>query len=84
MQFSVKTCMPCPSYDLCISSMRKYKRRTVTVRARGHYPVLEAALEAASGREKEPKFAATFARRVGVEVSVSRADRTAVCADRGT
>ncbi len=72
IKFSSKDCMPCPSRDLCIRSTRRWKRRSVTVRADGH----QQALEAARNREKEPGFAAAYARRAGVEGTVSRAVRT--------
>ena len=72
IKFSSKDCMPCPSRDLCIRSRRRWKRRSVTVRADGH----QQALEAARSREKEPGFAAAYARRAGIEGTVSRAVRT--------
>jgi transposase len=72
IKFSSKDCMPCPSRDLCIRSTRRWKRRSITVRADGH----QQALEAARRREKEPGFAAAYARRAGVEGTVSRAVRT--------
>jgi transposase len=72
IKFSTRDCMPCPSRDLCIRSTKKHKRRTVTVRARGHHQ----ALQAARRREEEPEFAATYARRAGIEGTVSRAIRT--------
>lgn len=72
IKFSSKDCMPCPSRDLCIRSKRRWKRRSVTVRADGH----QQALEAARSREKEPGFAAAYARRAGIEGTVSRAVRT--------
>ena len=72
IKFSTRDCMPCPSRDLCIRSTKKHKRRTVTVRARGHHQ----ALEAARAREEVPEFAATYARRAGIEGTVSRAIRT--------
>jgi transposase len=72
IKFSSKDCMPCPSRDLCIRSKRRWKRRSVTVRAEGH----RQALEAARSREKEPGFEAAYARRAGIEGTVSRAVRT--------
>lgn len=72
IEFSIKDCMPCPSRDLCIRSVKKYKRRTVTIRAPEHHQ----ALQATRRWEKEPGFAATYARRAGVEGTISRAVRT--------
>ena len=72
IKFSSKDCMPCPSREKCIRSTRRWKRRSVTVRADGH----QQALEAARSREKEPGFAAAYARRAGIEGTVSRAVRT--------
>ncbi len=42
IKFSSKDCMPCPSRDLCIRSTRRWKRRSITVRADGHQQALEA------------------------------------------
>ena len=72
IKFSSTDCMPCPSREKCIRSTRRWKRRSITVRAEGH----QQALEAARRREKEPGFAAAYARRAGVEGTVSRAVRT--------
>ena len=72
IEFSIKDCMPCPSRDLCIRSVKKYKRRTVTIRAPEHHR----ALQAARRREKEPDFAIAYARRAGVEGTISRTVRT--------
>lgn len=71
IKFSSKDCMPCPSREPCIRSTRRWKRRSVTVRADGHHQ----ALEAARRREKEPEFAATYAKRAGIEGSISPAVR---------
>jgi transposase len=72
IKFSIKDCMPCPSRDLCIRSVKKYKRRTVTIRSPEHHQ----ALQAARRREKEPGFVAAYAKRAGVEGTISRAVRT--------
>jgi transposase len=64
--------MPCPSREKCIRSTRRWKRRSATVWADGH----QQALEAARSREKEPEFAAAYARRAGIEGTISRAVRT--------
>lgn len=71
IKFSSKDCMPCPSRGWCIRSTRRWKRRSITVRAHGH----RQALQAARRREKESGFAAAYARRAGIEGTISRAVR---------
>ena len=72
LKFSSKDSMACPGREKCIRSTRRCKRRSVTVWADGQ----QQALEAARLREKEPGFAAVYARRAGLEGTVSRAVRT--------
>jgi transposase len=73
IKFSGKDCMPCPSRDLCIRSVKKeYKRRTVSVRIKEHHEALQRARE----RERTAEFKAEYARRAGIEGTVSRAVRT--------
>jgi transposase len=64
--------MPCPSRDLCIHSVKEYKRRTVTVRIKEHYEALTTARE----RELTADFLAEYARRAGIEGTISRSVRT--------
>jgi hypothetical protein len=45
IKFSGKDCNPCPSRELCIRSVKEYKRRTVTVRIKEHYEALKMARE---------------------------------------
>jgi transposase len=72
IKFSSTDRMSCPSRDLCIRSTRRWKRRSVTIRAPEHHQ----ALQAARRREEEPCFAAVYARRAGVEGTISRTVRT--------
>lgn len=73
IKFSGKDCMPCPSRDLCIRSIKDYKRRTVTIRRpREHHEALQRARE----REETAEFKAFYSRRAGVEGTISRAVRT--------
>jgi transposase len=73
IKFSGKDCMPCPSRDLCIRSVKEYKRRTVTIRRpREHHEALQRARE----REVTADFKAEYTKRAGIEGTVSRAVRT--------
>jgi transposase len=72
IKFSGKDCMPCPSRDLCIRSVKEYKRRTVTVRVKEHHEALKMARE----REGTADFKEQYAKRAGIEGTVSRAVRT--------
>ena len=73
IKFSGKDCMPCPSRDLCIRSVKDYKRRTVSIRRpREHHEALQRARE----RERTAEFKAEYTRRAGIEGTVSRAVRT--------
>lgn len=73
VKFSGKDCMPCPSRDLCIRSVKDYKRRTVTIRRpKEHHEALQSARE----RERTEEFKAQYTRRAGIEGTISRAVRT--------
>jgi transposase len=73
IKFSGKDCMPCPSRDLCIRSVKDYKRRTISIRRpREHHE----ALQRARKREGTAEFKAQYTRRAGIEGTVSRAVRT--------
>jgi transposase len=72
IKFSGKDCMPCPSRDLCIRSSKDYKRRTISIRRpKEHHEALQRARE----REQTAEFKAQYARRAGIEGTVSRAVR---------
>jgi transposase len=72
IKYSGKDCMPCLSRDLCIRSVKEYKRRTVTVRIREHYEALKMARE----REETADFLKQYAEQAGIEGTISRAIRT--------
>lgn len=68
--FSIKDCQPCPCRSLCTHSTR-YPRRTITVRQELHYQALQRARE----RAKTEDFKTLYARRAGVEGTISQGVR---------
>jgi transposase len=73
IKFSGKDCMPCPSRDLCIRSVKDYKRRTISIRRpKEHHEALQRARE----REGTAEFKAQYTKRAGIEGTISRAVRT--------
>jgi transposase len=73
IKFSTKDCGPCPHRADCIRSRKASPRRTITVRPREQYEALQAARE----REQTEAYAAEYARRAGVEGTLSQAVRRA-------
>jgi transposase len=71
VKFSIKDCMACPSRPRCIRSIKKYQRRTITIRPKEAY----LALQAARDREAAGNFATTYAKRAGIEGTLSRGVR---------
>jgi hypothetical protein len=71
IKFSAKDCRPCPSRTLCYHATGKYQRRMVTVRRQPEF----LALTAARQRESMATFAATYAKRAGIEGTLSRGVR---------
>jgi transposase len=69
IKFSAKDCGACPSRSRCTQA--KAKRRTITVRPREQF----LALEAARTREKTEEFKGEYARRAGVEGTISQGVR---------
>jgi transposase len=67
IKFSVKDCQPCPSRIDCTRA----KRRTLTVRRQDHH----LALQAARTRETTEAYATEYARRAGVEGTLSQGTR---------
>jgi len=63
----MKDCQPCPSRSDCTRA----KRRTITVRRQDHY----LALQAARIRETTEAYATEYARRAGVEGTLSQGTR---------
>ncbi len=72
IKFSIKDCVPCPCRAQCTRSATKYPRRTITVRRQEAY----VALQAARAREHTEDFAQEYARRAGIEGTLSRGLRT--------
>jgi len=67
IKFSVKDCQPCPSRIDCTRA----KRRTITVRRQDQH----LALQAARTRETTEAYATEYARRAGVEGTLSQGTR---------
>jgi transposase len=72
IKFSSRDCRQCPSRTACTRSRKKYPRRTITVRAEAEYRALQAARQ----REGAAELAAAYAKRAGVEGTLSRGVRT--------
>jgi transposase len=67
---SMKDCQSCPSRSLCTHSTR-YPRRTITVRREQQHQ----ALQRARARAKTEEFKTLYARRAGVEGTISQGVR---------
>ncbi len=72
IRFSARDCGKCPSRDLCFPSEKQPARRSITVRPQEQYVALHAARE----REKTEEYAQEYARRAGIEGTLSRGVRT--------
>jgi transposase len=72
IKFSSRDCRPCPHRNLCTRSQVKRPRRTITVRADAEFHALQAARQ----REGTEAFAAAYAKRAGIEGTLSRGIRT--------
>jgi transposase len=68
IKFARKECRKCPSQEHCAG---KEVRRTLTIRPEPQYK----ALQAARAREQTPEYAKEYARRAGVEGTISQAVR---------
>ena len=68
IKFSTKDCGPCPCRPLCCRSEKRSPRRTLSVRPQADY----LALHAARHRESTEEFATAYARRAGIEGTLSR------------
>jgi transposase len=71
IKFSTKACGPCPLRAQCTRSRKASARRTITVRPQEQYRALQAARE----RETTAAYAKEYARRAGVEGTLSQAVR---------
>jgi transposase len=68
IKFARKECRGCPSREHCAG---REVRRTLTIRPEPQYK----ALHAARAREQTPEYAKEYARRAGVEGTISQAVR---------
>ncbi len=69
MKFSRVDCVPCPSRAMC--TLNKSLRRAITIRREAAYLALEAARE----RQETDAFKEEYARRAGVEGTMSQGVR---------
>jgi len=69
IKFSTTDCGRCPRQVHCIRSVKKYKRRTITIRPQAQHE----ALQAARRRQKTPACAKEYALREGIEATISEA-----------
>jgi len=71
IKFSMRDCRPCPSRSKGIRSRKRSPRRTSTIRPQDHF----LALRARRAREQTPAYAAEYARRAGIEATISQGVR---------
>ncbi len=71
IKFSTTDCGRCPVQIHCIRSVKKYKRRTITIRPQAQHE----ALQAARRRQKTSVFASQYALREGIEATISQGVR---------
>ena len=72
VKFSTKDCRRCAHVTQCIRSQKRYARRTLTIRPQPQYQALQAARQ----REATEAFRAAYARRAGIEGTISRETRS--------
>jgi transposase len=72
VKFATKDCRRCEHLAHCIRSTKRYPRRTLTIRPQPQYQALRAARQ----REATDAFRAEYARRAGIEGTISRATRS--------
>jgi hypothetical protein len=70
--FSTKDGRRCDQLAHCIRSTKRYPRRTLTIRPQPQYQALQAARQ----REATEAFQAEYARRAGIEGTISRGTRS--------
>jgi transposase len=73
VKFSSKDCRRCDHVVQCVRSTKRYPRRTLTVRPQPQYRALQVARQ----REATDAFQAEYARRAGIEGTISREVRAA-------
>ena len=72
VKFSSKDCRRCDPLAQCMRSTKRYPRRTLTIRPQPQYQALQAARQ----REATEAFQAEYARRAGIEGTISRGTRS--------
>jgi transposase len=72
VKFSTKDCRRCDHVTQCIRSKKRYARRTLTIRPQPQYQALQTARQ----REATEAFQAEYARRAGIEGTISRETRS--------
>jgi transposase len=72
VQCSSRDCRRCDDIAPCVRSKKRYPRRTLTVRPQPQYQALPAARQ----REATEAFQAAYARRAGIEGTMSRETRS--------
>jgi transposase len=73
VKFSTKECRRCDPLAQCVRSTKRYPRRTLTIHPQPQYQALRAARQ----REATVAFQADYARRAGIEGTISRGTRSA-------
>jgi transposase len=71
VKFSTRDCRACTSRDQCIRSTKKCARRAITVRPKEQYE----ALKERRAYEQTPEYAAEYAKRAGIEGTISQGVR---------
>jgi transposase len=71
IRFSTKDCQACPHLRSCVRSTMKSPRRLITVRTKEQYEALRARRE----REQTAEYAREYARRAGIEGTLSQGVR---------
>ena len=72
MKFSTKDCRHCTKLAQCVRSKKRAPRRTLTIRPQPQYQALQTARQ----REATPAFQEEYARRAGIEGTISRGTRS--------
>jgi transposase len=73
IRFATKDCQACPSLPDCVRSKKPYPRRLITVRAKESYE----ALQARRAREHTAAYRQAYAKRAGIEGTLSQGVRRA-------
>jgi transposase len=72
VKFATKDCRRCDHITECIRSTKRYPRRTLTIRPQPQYQALQTARQ----RAATEAFRAEYARRAGIEGTISRGMRS--------